>query len=85
MDKSLRELTEAAQAKAGGPIDFESLVRETIKAYGNLMRFGDSFYTFDYDSIYNRYAERLGKTTLTKMEWQQALFNAVLEQADEQD
>jgi len=85
MDESLRELAEAAQAKAGGPIDFETLVRETIKSYGNIMRFGERLYTFDYDSIFKRYAEQLGKERLTSFEKKQAILNAVLEQADRQD
>jgi len=82
MDESLRELAETAQEKAGGPIDFESLVRETIKSYGNIMRFGDRFYAVNYDSVYNRRAEQLGKEELTDLEFKQAVLNAVLEQAD---
>jgi hypothetical protein len=85
MDESLRELAGTAQERAGGPIDFESLVQETIKAYGNIMRFGERYYTFDYDSIFSRYAEKLGKEKLTSLEKKQAILNAVLEQADEQD
>ena len=85
MDKSLRELAEAAQIKANQSIDFESLVREAIKAYGNIMRFGERLYTFDYDSIYKRHAEKLGKAKLTEREKKEAVLNAVLEQADEQD
>jgi hypothetical protein len=85
MDKSLQELAGAAQEKAGGLIDWEELIKQTIKSYGNLMLFGQRLYTFDYDSIWKRYAEELGKDELTDAEWKQALLNAVLEQAEEDD
>jgi len=81
MDESLRELAEAAQEIAG-PIDFEALISAAIKSYGNIMRFGERFYTLDYDSIFQHYAEKLNKPELTNGEKRQAILNAVLEQAD---
>ena len=79
---SLQELAEAAQEKIDEPIDFEDLVRETVKAYGNLVRFGDRLYAVDYDSIFKRHAEKLGKDKLTTLEKRQAVLDAVLEQAN---
>jgi len=85
MDESLQKLAEAAQALHPEPIDFEEIILQAIKSYGNIMRFEERFYTFDYDSIFNRYAEKLGKEKLTSLEKKQAILNAVLDQADEQD
>ena len=62
--------------------DFEEIVQLAIKEYANLMWFGDMLYTIDYDGIYKRYAEELGKDELTDLEFKQALMNAVLGQAD---
>ena len=80
----MEELARQARAEASASSTDEVLqqfIRDSIKAYGNIGRFGNMLYTIDYDSVFQSYAERIGKDNLTTAEKQQAILNAVLEQA----
>jgi len=76
-------LTQVAQAAVVGEIDWVSIIAAGARQYGTIMRFGDKLYTFDFASIYQRYADTMGVDLdgLTDFQKRQALFNAVLEQA----
>jgi len=83
MSRDQYELAQAARAVADGPIDWAALVAAGVREYGMLMRFADRLYTFDFASIYQRYAEAVGTEPAGLMDFQkrQAIVNAVLEQA----
>ncbi len=83
MSRDKYELAQAAQAASDGPIDWAALIAAGVREYGMLMRFADKLYTFDYASIYQQYAEAIeaDPNGLTDFQRQQAVLNAVLEQA----
>jgi hypothetical protein len=76
----LRELAEAAQAKAGGPIDWDTLVKRSLESYAMMKRLMEA--TFAASDVWESYAEALGKGELTEAEKKQAILDAVLEQVE---
>jgi len=83
MTTDQHELAQAAQAVAGGEIDWAALIAAGAREYGTIMRFADRLYTFDFVSIFQKYADAVGTEPggLTDFQRRQALLNAVLEQA----
>ena len=77
------EMAQAARAIHPEPMDWDTIIESGVKQYGMMMRFGEKFYTFDFESIYARYAEAVGVMpgSLSGHEKRQALVNAILEQA----
>lgn len=76
--KTLQELAEQAAAHADPDFRFEEFVKQAVRSYGNLMLFGESLYSFDYEKIYAEYAGKLGKKELDEMERKQAILDYVL-------
>ena len=64
-------------------IDWPTIIASGVKQYGMMMQFADKLYTFDFESIYGRYADAINTepNNLTDFEKRQAMLNAILEQA----
>ena len=80
MGDELKVLAIQTQQAAPGPIDWEALLDRSVKGYDAVSQFGDRIYRFNYGEIFRQYAESIGKDGLTRLERQQAILNAILEQ-----
>jgi len=75
MSDDLHDLAKAAEAKAGGPVDFDALVKQGVESYRKLKLCTMTLFAGD---IWKSYAAELGKDELTDEEKRQAVLDDVL-------